>query len=60
MPFLLGLGLGYMIGLLIAPARGEEFRRELALRANEYGREKAREIGQSAGEKGYEELKQRL
>jgi gas vesicle protein len=60
MRFLLGLGLGYIIGLLIAPASGEEFRRELAERADEYGREKAREIGQRAGEKVYEELKQRL
>jgi len=41
MRFLLGLGLGYMIGLLIAPASGQEFRRELAERADEYGREKA-------------------
>lgn len=60
MRFLLGLGLGYIIGLLIAPASGEEFRRELGERADEYGREKAREIGQRAGEKAYEELKQRM
>jgi len=60
MRFLLGLGLGYIIGLLIAPASGEEFRRELAERADEYGREKAQEIGQRAGEKAYEELKQRM
>lgn len=60
MRFLLGLGLGYIIGLLIAPASGREFRRELAERADEYGREKAREIGQRAGEKAYEELKQRM
>ena len=53
MRFLLGLGLGYIIGLLIAPASGEEFRRELGERADEYGREKAREIGQRAGEKAY-------
>jgi gas vesicle protein len=60
MRFLLGLGLGYIVGLLIAPASGEEFRRELAERADAYGREKAGEIGQRAGEKAYEELKQRL
>ena len=60
MLFLLGLGLGYVIGLLIAPASGQEVRRELAERADEYGREKAREIGRRAGEKAYEELKQRL
>lgn len=60
MRFLLGLGFGYIIGLLIAPDSGEEFRRELAERADEYGREKAREIGQRAGEKAYEELEQRM
>jgi hypothetical protein len=60
MRFLLGLGLGYIVGLLVAPASGEQFRRELAECADEYGREKAREIGQRAGEKVYEELKQRL
>jgi len=32
----------------------------LAARADEFGREKAREIGQRAGEKTYEELRQRL
>ncbi|HLK34595.1 MAG TPA: YtxH domain-containing protein [Terriglobales bacterium] len=58
--FLLGLGLGYGIGLLIAPASGEEFRQHLAERADDYGRQKAREIGQQAGEKAYEQLKQRL
>lgn len=60
MRFLLGLGLGYMIGLLIAPASGEEFRRELAERADEYGREKAREMGERAGEKVYEKMRQRI
>jgi gas vesicle protein len=60
MRFLLGLGVGYMIGLLIAPTSGQEFRRELAERADEYGREKSREIGQRAGEKAYEELRARL
>ena len=60
MRFLLGLGLGYMIGLLIAPASGEEFRRELAERADDLAREKAREIGQRAGEHAYDKLKQAL
>jgi gas vesicle protein len=60
MRFLLGLGLGYVIGMLVAPASGQEFRQQLAARADEFGREKAREIGQRAGEKAYEELRQRL
>ncbi len=60
MRFLLGLGLGYVIGMLVAPASGQELRQQLAARADEYGREKAREIGQRAGEKAYEELRQRL
>ena len=60
MRFLLGLGLGYVIGMLVAPASGQELRQQLAARADEYGREKAREIGQRVGEKAYEELRQRL
>jgi len=60
MLFLLGLGLGYVIGLLIAPASGQEFRRELAERADEYGREKAGEIGRRAGEEAYQRLKKQL
>ena len=60
MRFLLGLGLGYIVGMLIAPVRGRELRQELAQRADEYGREKARQIGQRAGEKAYEEIRQRL
>lgn len=60
MRFLLGLGIGYVLGMLIAPASGRELRQELAQRADEYGREKAREIGQRAGEKAYEEIRQRL
>ncbi len=60
MRFLLGLGLGYVVGMLIAPASVRELRQELAQRADEYGREKAREIGQRAGEKAYEEIRQRL
>jgi gas vesicle protein len=60
MRFLLGLGIGYVIGMLIAPTSGRELRQELAQRADEYGREKAREIGQHAGEKAYQEIRQRL
>lgn len=60
MRFFLGLGLGYLIGMLVAPASGQELRQQLAARADEFGREKAREIGQRAGEKAYEEIRQRL
>jgi gas vesicle protein len=60
MRFLLGLGIGYVAGMLIAPASGRKLRHQLAQRADQYGREKAREIGQRAGEKAYEEIRQRL
>lgn len=60
MRFFLGLGVGYLIGMLLAPASGQELRRQLAERADQFGREKAREIGQRAGEKAYEEIRQRL
>jgi gas vesicle protein len=60
MRFLLGLGLGYMIGLLIAPASGQEFRRELAERADEYGGRRRGDIGQHAGEQTYQRLKKQL
>ena len=60
MRFFLGMGLGYAIGLMLAPASGRETRRRVAASADQYGREKAREIGQRAGEKAYEEIKQQL
>lgn len=60
MRFFLGLGVGYLIGMLLAPASGQELRQQLAERADQFGREKAREIGQRAGEKAYEDIRQRL
>jgi gas vesicle protein len=60
MRFLLGLGLGYAIGLIIAPATGEDTRRAIRERADEFGRQKAREVGQHAGEMAYEKIKQQL
>lgn len=64
--FLLGLGLGVTIGTLIAPASGEETRRQLLEKADEFrddrlarmmemGRQKAGELGHDAGEKAFEQ-----
>ncbi len=66
MKFLLGLGLGVTIGTLIAPASGEETRRQLIEKAEELrddrlarmmemGRHKAGELGHDAGERAFEE-----
>lgn len=64
--FLLGLGLGYAVGLLIAPASGEQTRRELMERgeekvadAVETGRERAGQIGHDAGQKAFDEAAKR-
>ena len=57
MKFLLGLAIGCAIGLLVAPASGEETRARIVERIDTNAREKAREIGARAGEKAYEELK---
>ncbi len=68
--FLFGLGLGVAAGLLFAPARGEETRRELRERLDESletgrrkytevldeGREKAGDIGAKAGKQAYDKL----
>ncbi len=64
--FLVGLGLGVMIGTIIAPASGEETRRELMRKAEEFrddrlskmmemGRQKAGDLGREAGEKAFHE-----
>jgi hypothetical protein len=64
--FLLGLSLGYGLGLLIAPAPGEETRRELRERSAEkvadvveMGRERAGQIGREAGQKAFDEAAKR-
>ncbi len=68
--FLVGLAMGITAGLLFAPARGEETRRELRERLDESvttgrrkwgealgkGREKAGDIGRHAGEQAYDKL----
>ncbi len=64
--FLLGLGLGYGVGLLIAPAPGEETRRQLIeqgeqkiAEAVQVGRQRAGEIARQAAEKGFDEAAKR-
>lgn len=59
MRFVLGLGVGYLLGLLIAPAPGEETRSQLADKARELSEipaqkaaEAAQEAKQRAGEIG--------
>jgi gas vesicle protein len=56
MRFLLGLGIGYALGLIIAPASGDETRRAIVEKADEFGREKAKELGQRMGETAYERI----
>jgi len=60
MKFLLGLAIGCAIGLLVAPASGEETRARIVEKIDRNAREKAREIGARAGEKAYEELKKTI
>ena len=53
--FIAGIGCGVALGLLIAPASGEETReqlRELAQEPVEAARRKARDVRQSAGDMG--------
>jgi gas vesicle protein len=56
--FLLGTGVGYLLGLLVAPAPGAETRARIQHRLDERARDKARRIGEQAGEAAYERLKQ--
>lgn len=60
MKFLLGLVIGGAVGLLIAPASGEETRAHITEKVDENAREKARDIGARAGEMAYEELKKTI
>ena len=55
--FLAGIGVGYLLGLLIAPAPGAETRARIERRLDEKARNKARRIGEQAGEAAYEKLK---
>ena len=60
MRFLLGVGLGVFVGFLIAPASGRQTREELMEKFDDSAREKARDIGARAGEKAYEEIRQKI
>lgn len=60
MQFLIGLGLGFAVGILIAPSSGSVTRARIRERFDSTARAKAREIGARAGEMAYEELKSRL
>ena len=72
--FLFGLGMGIAAGLLLAPASGEETRRDLRERLDEgvdagrrkfgevveQGRDKAGQIGRQAGEQAYDKLTEKI
>lgn len=60
MKFFLGLGVGYVLGMLVAPVKGSQLRQQIASQADQYGREKARKIGERAGEIAYDEMKKQL
>lgn len=60
MRFIIGLGFGYALGILIAPSSGKLTRARLKERIDVRAREKAKEIGARAGEMAYEELKSSL
>lgn len=60
MRFLLGLIIGCAVGLLFAPASGEETRARIAEKVDANAREKARKIGARAGEMAYEELRKTI
>jgi gas vesicle protein len=63
--FLVGLGVGSMVGILLAPKSGEEIRETLATKGTEgakYVREKAQELRdrtENAIERGKEAVKQK-
>ncbi|HYG98076.1 MAG TPA: YtxH domain-containing protein [Terriglobales bacterium] len=59
--FLFGISIGVAVGVLFAPASGEQTRRELANKAEdlknrgvEAGRQQAREVGSNVGERVYD------
>lgn len=59
--FLFGISLGVAVGLLVAPASGEQTRQQLADKAEELknrgietGRQQARKIGAQAGETAFD------
>jgi gas vesicle protein len=58
--FLIGIGTGYLVGLLIAPAAGAETRKRLQQQADAAAREKARKVGAQAAEAAYDAVKERV
>lgn len=60
MKFLLGIALGYGIGLVIAPASGEETRRRIAENVDRTGRERAREWGAKLGEATFDKVESKV
>lgn len=59
-PFIFGLALGYVVGILIAPSSGKDMRAQIKERIDSKARERAREIGARAGEMAYEEIKSKV
>jgi gas vesicle protein len=55
--FFIGVALGYVVGIVIAPSAGKVTRTRIKERLDSRARDKAREIGARAGEMAYEELK---
>lgn len=60
MKFLIGLAVGYFLGLLMAPMPGAELRQQLIHRIDEAAREEAGRIGERAGEATYEKIKKAI
>ncbi len=60
MKFLLGVLVGTAVGMLFAPARGEETRRRIAQELDQRGREKAREWGAKLGETAFDKAEKKV
>ncbi len=56
--FLIGLAVGAVVGVLVAPARGEETRRRLKERAEQIANEKVGEVVQMGRERAGEMAKE--
>ncbi len=60
MKFLLGILVGTAVGMLFAPARGEETRRRIARELDQRGRQKAREWGAKLGEAAFDKAEKKV